>query len=463
MTVIDNDPMTRLFVGPRGGRISTAALRDASHWDEAVVDLGYEHRVRTVAEALRAARIPAFDTPGAVQPFTQQVLSHGRGLFGFGLITITWEPTACAGRPPAAQPLTALGRRPALEVKERNVVMSLETAPFAAEHASSDELRAWYELAVTSTAADYPSSPVPPYDSYVQQLRQSTSYLGLQRLWVARDSGRLIGTASAVFPTDENSERAIISVRVSAQYRRRGVGTRLLQTMLPEIHERGCRRIAGQTKASADGEKWTNALGFRAVAQRASHHLDIKSVDPARWQVPPTPGFRIQKWVDTAPDDLVQSFARARNAIADSPTGETSYRHPDWTAERVRQYETRMREIGETHRYVVAVDERSGAVAGFTEIAIIPRQSSFCHQEDTAVLPEFRGLGLGRAVKAAMMRWLTADLPHLEQVHTMTASDNLHMIRVNAPLGYVTDHVVSSVESEVGALEARLAGLRPRS
>jgi integrase len=33
---------SRLFVGPRGGRISTAVLRDATHWDEVVISLGYE-------------------------------------------------------------------------------------------------------------------------------------------------------------------------------------------------------------------------------------------------------------------------------------------------------------------------------------------------------------------------------------------------------------------------------------
>ncbi|MGW4441904.1 tyrosine-type recombinase/integrase [Streptomyces sp. NPDC004682] len=33
----------RLFTGPRGGRISTAVLRDATHWDEVVTRLGYEH------------------------------------------------------------------------------------------------------------------------------------------------------------------------------------------------------------------------------------------------------------------------------------------------------------------------------------------------------------------------------------------------------------------------------------
>ncbi|WP_328492641.1 site-specific integrase [Streptomyces sp. NBC_00414] len=37
------NPDARLFTGPRGGRISTAVLRDATHWDEVVTRLGYEH------------------------------------------------------------------------------------------------------------------------------------------------------------------------------------------------------------------------------------------------------------------------------------------------------------------------------------------------------------------------------------------------------------------------------------
>jgi GNAT superfamily N-acetyltransferase len=333
--------------------------------------------------------------------------------------------------------------------------MSLETVPFAPELASPDELRAWYEIFV-AVSPDFPGAPVPPYDSFTQQLCQPTSHYGLQRRWTARDDGRLLGTASAIFPTDENSELAIITVRVPAENRRGGVGTRLLQAMLPQIHEHGCRTIIGTVKAGADGEKWASALGFQTVHQRSSHHLDITSVDPARWQVEPTPGFRLLQWMDTAPDDLVLGFARARNAIADSPTGESSYQHPSWTAERVRQYEAKTLESGESHRYVVAVDERSGAVAGFTEVAIIPGQWSYCRQEDTAVLSEFRGLGLGRAMKASMMRWLTADFPRLEQVRTMTAAENVHMIRVNTQLGYQADSTLANVESEVGALEALL-------
>lgn len=39
----ENNTNARLFVGPRGGRIATGVLRDATHWDEVVEKLGYEH------------------------------------------------------------------------------------------------------------------------------------------------------------------------------------------------------------------------------------------------------------------------------------------------------------------------------------------------------------------------------------------------------------------------------------
>jgi integrase len=43
IAAVDRDPDARLFTGPRGGRISTAVLRDATYWDEVVSQLGHEH------------------------------------------------------------------------------------------------------------------------------------------------------------------------------------------------------------------------------------------------------------------------------------------------------------------------------------------------------------------------------------------------------------------------------------
>lgn len=38
--VVEGRPDARLFTGPRGGRITTAVFRDATHWDEVVASSG---------------------------------------------------------------------------------------------------------------------------------------------------------------------------------------------------------------------------------------------------------------------------------------------------------------------------------------------------------------------------------------------------------------------------------------
>jgi integrase len=43
LDAVGHDPAARIFTGPRGGRITTAMLRDATRWDEGVTQLGYEH------------------------------------------------------------------------------------------------------------------------------------------------------------------------------------------------------------------------------------------------------------------------------------------------------------------------------------------------------------------------------------------------------------------------------------
>ncbi|WP_433893693.1 hypothetical protein [Streptomyces sp. CA-111067] len=51
-------PDARLFTGPRGGRITTAVLRDATHWDEVVSDPGYEHLHHTGLTWMADAGVP---------------------------------------------------------------------------------------------------------------------------------------------------------------------------------------------------------------------------------------------------------------------------------------------------------------------------------------------------------------------------------------------------------------------
>ncbi|NUR57745.1 MAG: hypothetical protein HOV87_03440 [Catenulispora sp.] len=73
-------------------------------------------------------------------------------------------------------------------------------------------------------------------------------------------------------------------------------------------------------------------------------------------------------------------------------------------------------------------------------------------QRDTAVLRDHRGHGLGRAMKAAMMRGLVADRPDVASVATQTG-DVVNMARINNELGYRTLAEYYVLDAEVAELE----------
>lgn len=68
------NPDARLFTGPRGGRISTAVLRDATHWDGVVLSLGLEHLRR---HDLRHTGLTWFADAGVPAHVLRKIAGHG--------------------------------------------------------------------------------------------------------------------------------------------------------------------------------------------------------------------------------------------------------------------------------------------------------------------------------------------------------------------------------------------------
>ncbi|WP_433269130.1 hypothetical protein ACQPZF_06090 [Actinosynnema sp. CS-041913] len=63
-------------------------------------------------------------------------------------------------------------------------------------------------------------------------------------------------------------------------------------------------------------------------------------------------------------------------------------------------------------------------------------------------------------MKAYMLGWVVAERPELSRVLTMTAADNVHMIRVNHALGYATVESMVGVAGSVDLLASRIGGTR---
>lgn len=344
------------------------------------------------------------------------------------------------------------------DIAAKGKLMDLvEITPFDPVRAPEQELIEHYGIATAVHGLDYPERPFAPYNTYLSFLRAPRSVFGPRRFWVARHGPRIAGTAMVELPDAENRGSAITLIRVPPGLRRRGLGTALLGTTLPECQIADRETVVGyDVKVGGDGERWARRLGFVTVAESVWQTLTVAGKDPARWQVPPPEGFHPERWTGAAPDRLVARFAKARTAIHDAPTGQSSLGFPDWTVERVRRHEAAARERNCELHTVVAIHRASGQVAGLTEIEIRDGRFDTAYQGDTAVLSEFRGHGLGRFLKATMMRWRLAERPQLTEVVTRTAADNRHMIRVNHELGYTTDNTVVNLEINVDLLHNRI-------
>ncbi|GAA3437519.1 GNAT family N-acetyltransferase [Kutzneria kofuensis] len=308
-----------------------------------------------------------------------------------------------------------------------------------------------HELHLAVSRADYPNVAPPTRETVLARLRDPDVDLGERLFWTARVDGRLAGAFAAQLPVDGNEHLSMIRLVVHPELRRRGIGTQLLRTAASVLRQRG-RLIAevSRVESNSPGARFAAALGFRTVNTSVFQLLEFAEVDPAVWDVSPPAGYRLVRWIGRAPDHLVESYARARRAIGDAPPGESAFRTPDWTVARVRRLEAAYLEHGIERRVVAAVADDQ--VVGLTELDLQPLRPDLAAQRDTAVLAAHRGHGLGQAMKASMLRWITADKPDVQRVWTSTAVANQYMADVNHRLGFATVRRYSVVNRELAGL-----------
>ncbi|WP_167473907.1 GNAT family N-acetyltransferase [Nocardia arthritidis] len=340
---------------------------------------------------------------------------------------------------------------------------SAEISEFDANQASDADLADYHRLVLASSALDKPDQPPMDRATAVGDLQNPPAAYRPPRYWAAHAAGRLVGFARVGFLGAENTHLGITEIMVHPEFRRRRIGTGLLATVVSALRADGRRLIQGwAVPQGGAGALWAASLGFRQVHSAVSQRLVFAEVDSSIWEVDTPPGYRLERWIGAAPEKLVTSYAHAKGAILDLPGWDLmGYQIPDWTAGRVRQEEAHLREMGIETRVVVAVSEETGAVAGITELMLYPHNSDQARQGDTAVLAEHRGHGLGRCMKARMVRWVVADKPRLKWIITSSATTNSQMIRVNHQIGYRTVRNIVTVEHDVATLESELQNRKP--
>jgi ribosomal protein S18 acetylase RimI-like enzyme len=250
----------------------------------------------------------------------------------------------------------------------------------------------------------------------------------IRRQFFADEDGVLAGagTLSVHGPTF-----VYANLGVFPRQRRRGIGTALLDRLRAAAHEAGASSFFAHHWSDA-GAAFAARVGARDDQRDVRATLDLRSAELLDPVVPA--GWRLLSWIGAAPDDLVESYARARDAINDAPLP-GGMAAPPLTVEHVRGLEQTARKRGREMRVTVAIDDRN-EVAAFTDVRTTPGEAT-ADTDDTAVALWARGRGIGRAVKLESLRRLRADRPDIELVTTMNAEHNAAMRHINTSVGFV--------------------------
>ncbi|MFC9687525.1 GNAT family N-acetyltransferase [Kribbella sp. NPDC056951] len=312
----------------------------------------------------------------------------------------------------------------------------------------------WYELMVAVGRHDLPGLPAPSRRQHLGRFERPAPEVS-EEVLVAWDGGRVVGVASYQLPQLENLGLVYLELMVHPRYRRRGVGSGLLEGVYAAARRRGRRLIEVQAVRGLPGGVARDEAGYRYLTGRG-HRAGSTSLRSHCWVADRSgddeellaeawthaEGYSLVQWRDVAPDDVVEDVAALQSRLmVDAPSGELAVEQQVYDVGRVRRQEASELSRGYRSYSTAARCDATGQVVARTKLAFETEDDARARQRVTIVEPAHRGRRLGLIVKAANHAYARSQEPPLRVIESWNAEDNTHMRAVNALLGF---HAVDS-------------------
>lgn len=306
-----------------------------------------------------------------------------------------------------------------------------------------------------------PEDPGRSFDDYIAAVRSIPRFIDVQAL-VARDSrGEIAGEAECVLVrTEDNPHLAQVSIGVRPGMRGRGVARRLLSEAVDFAGADGRSVFIGVTMDRVpSGEAFARRIG--AVAVNTSHESRLRLADVDRELVdkwiregsPRAIGYSLLVEDSPLPESIVTEVASLLDVMNDAPSGTSAGNDRHSTAAQLREWEDQAARTGRVKRWMFAKHEASASLVGLTEVEWSLSHPFTIQQGDTGVASQHRGYGLGKWLKASMIRSILEDCPQAVYVRTNNADSNAAMQGINRKLGF--EHYMGQT-----TWQAHLSGLQ---
>lgn len=275
--------------------------------------------------------------------------------------------------------------------------------------------------------------------------------------WVVPDpdDDRLLGQANVLLMDDIG----VIDLIVHPDARGRGVGSALLLAMARRAHDEGIPSLGVEAIGDTPSIPFYERHGFRWAYAEIRNVLEFSAVDWLKLGGMAQgigSGYRVEYYPGGPPESLFEAYAAAKESVRDDADGDLDLRPSSYDPERLRASLATLNGRGLKPYIVLAIHESTGDVAGLTEVVVPRQRPGRADQYDTIVMPQHRGNGIGRAIKARMLFELRAAEPKLKEVQTWHALEKDPMLKVNADLGFLPDREWREYEADVPDLLRKL-------
>ncbi|MDQ7843808.1 MAG: GNAT family N-acetyltransferase [Armatimonadota bacterium] len=261
------------------------------------------------------------------------------------------------------------------------------------------------------------------------------------REWViAEERGRAAGYGfHAHLPWSFHPDKYQLFVAVHPQAHRRGIGTALMRHHLRRLEERGARRVKSWAREDyAHAVAFLRGFGFDEYARVFESRLAVTAVDLAPFAASTRRVAEAGVTITTLKDELrrdPQCLGAVYQAHGTLDLG-APREDPDLPTppsfERFVDDEVRHPQALLDAFFLV---KKGDLYVGESALKRSESDPGVLWQQLTAVLPEYRGLGIATALKLRTVEY--AQVMGYREIRTFNSSRNAPMLAINAKLGFV--------------------------
>jgi GNAT superfamily N-acetyltransferase len=223
-------------------------------------------------------------------------------------------------------------------------------------------------------------------------------------------------------------------------HRRRGIGRALLVELLAFMERQG-KTVATFKVHVPDGHAFMTAIGAIEKYRNSENHLELDRLDwdeLARWEAQatrPGDGIAWERHAGRVPMDRLAALLPTFTALFfEQPLGALQVPNPYVLQNYITWYAEMDRRGGE---HFLLLLRHGDEVAAMCDASWDGRFPERVYQQLTAVARPWRGKGLAKGVKAAMLKLIRARRPQARTMITNNADANGAIWSINRRLGFV--------------------------